>query len=81
MRSFPVFFPDSREILLGEGFAPDCVIRQRVLSFRDSLALCLKNAHLAGIRHSRSTGELALVGFNASFGEFSLFALLAVDLS
>jgi cytochrome P450 len=33
-------------------------LRQRVFSFRDSLPLCLKNAHLAGIQHSRSTGEL-----------------------
>jgi hypothetical protein len=27
---FPVFFPDSREIRFGEGFAPDCIIRQAV---------------------------------------------------
>ena len=33
MRSFPVFFPDSREIPLGEGFAPDCVIHHPVHQF------------------------------------------------
>ena len=40
----------------------------------------MNNAHLAGIRHPRSTGETALrCGSDASFEDFSLFALWAVD--
>src|SRR5713226_897617 len=54
-------------------------LRQRVFSFRDSLLLCLKNAHLAGSRHPKSTGEPVSSGSNASFEDFSLFALWAVD--
>jgi hypothetical protein len=56
-------------------------LRQRVFSFRDSLFSGPKNAHLAGIRDSRSTGEPVSSGSNASFKDFSLFALLAVDLA
>jgi hypothetical protein len=40
-----------------------------------------ENAHLAEIRHPRSTGEPVSSGPNASFGDFSLFALWAVDLA
>jgi hypothetical protein len=35
--------------------------------FRDSLISCVKSAHLAGIRHSRSTGELLSLGFKREF--------------
>ena len=44
------------------------LLRQRVFSFRDSLPLCLKNAHLAGIRRSRSTRELVSSGFRRFIG-------------
>jgi hypothetical protein len=53
-------------------------LRRRVFSFRDSLLLCVKDAHLAGIRHPRSTGEPVSSGPNASFEDSSLFALWAV---
>ena len=56
-------------------------LRQRVFSFRDSLITCAKSAHLAGIRQPSSTGETISSGSNASFGDFSLFALWAVDLA
>jgi len=56
-------------------------LRHRVYRFRDSLLLCTKNAHLAGIRHARSTGEPVSSGSNASFEDFSLLALWAVDLA
>jgi hypothetical protein len=56
-------------------------LRQRVFRFRDSLLLCVKKAHLAAISHSRSTGELISLRLNASFEDFSLFALSAVDLA
>jgi hypothetical protein len=45
-------------------------LRQRVLSFRDSLPLRLKNAHLAGIRHQKSTGEPVSSGFKREFRRF-----------
>jgi hypothetical protein len=57
------------------------LLRQRVFSFRDSLISCVKNAHLAGISEPKSTGELLWSGPNASFGDFSLLALSAVDLA
>jgi len=50
-------------------------------SFRDSLLLCVKRAHLAPISHSRSTGELLSLKLNASLEDFSLFAVWAVDLA
>jgi hypothetical protein len=78
---FPVYSLMIREYEAREWFAADCVIRQPVFSFRDSLLLCAKNPQLARIRHSRSTGELLSVRLNASFGDFSLFALWAVDLA
>jgi len=56
-------------------------LQQRVFSFRDSLLLWVKNAHLAGIRHPTSTGEPVSSVSNASFEDFSLFALWAVDLA
>ena len=56
-------------------------LRQRVFSFRDSLITRAKSAHLAGIRQPRSTGETISSGSNASFEDFSLFALWAVDLA
>ena len=59
------------------GDAPDyltfktvALLRQRVFSFRDSLICCVKNAHLAGIRHPRSTGELVSSGFKREFWRF-----------
>jgi len=45
-------------------------LRQRVFSFRDSLPLSLKNAHLGGIRHSKSTGEPVSSGFKREFRRF-----------
>jgi hypothetical protein len=45
-------------------------LRQRVLSFQNSLILCLKNAHLAEIRRSWSTGELHSLGFRREFWRF-----------
>ena len=46
------------------------LLRQRVFSFRDSLPLLLKNAHLAGIRHPKSTGEPVSSGFKREFRRF-----------
>ena len=45
-------------------------LRQPVFSFRDSLITCAKNAHLAGIRHFWSTGELVSSGFRREFWRF-----------
>ena len=45
-------------------------LRQRVFTFRDSLPLRLKNAHLAGIRHPKSTGEPVSSGFKREFRRF-----------
>ena len=45
-------------------------LRQRVMSYRGPLLLCVKKAHLAGIRHPRSTGEPVSWGSNASFEDF-----------
>jgi hypothetical protein len=41
----------------------------------------IKNSHLARIRHSWSTGEPHSLRFRREFGDFSLFALWAVDLA
>jgi hypothetical protein len=38
--------------------------------FRDSLISYVKDPHLAGIRHSRSTGELLSLGFKREFWRF-----------
>jgi hypothetical protein len=51
------------------------------LQFRDSLILCVKNAHLVGIRHSGPPENWSRRGSDASFGGFSPFALWAVDLA
>ena len=56
-------------------------LRQRVFSFRDSLIICVKNAHLAGIRHSRSTGELVSSGFRREFWRFLSVCTLGGGLS
>src|SRR5882762_2512915 len=56
-------------------------LRQRVFSFRDSLISCVKNAHLAGIRHSRSTGELLSLGFRREFWRFLSVCTLGGGLS
>jgi hypothetical protein len=40
---------------------------RRVFRFRDFLISCVKNAHLAGVRHSTSTGELLSSGFKREF--------------
>ena len=45
-------------------------LRQRVLSFRDSLPLWLKNARLAGIRYPKSTGEPISSGFKRECWRF-----------
>ena len=57
------------------------LLRQRVFSFRDSLPLCLKNAHLAGIRHSKSTGELLSSRFRREFWRFLSVRTLGGGLS
>ena len=56
-------------------------LRQRVFSFRDSLLSALKNAHLAGIRHSKSTGEPVSSGFKREFWRFLSVRTLGGGLS
>ena len=49
--------------------------------FRDSLPLCLKSAHLAGIQHSTSTGEPVASGFKREFWRFLSVCTLGGGLS
>ena len=56
-------------------------LRQPVFSFRDSLISRVKNAHLAGIRRSRSTRELVSSGFRREFWRFLSVCTLGGGLS
>ena len=50
---FPAFFPASREIRFGEGFASDCIIHHSVLQFSDISQNPRKSARVRAISYQR----------------------------